>query len=68
MKTRIVRLGNSQGIRIPKRVLEQTALRGEVEIHAEGDALVVRPVREALERDGPRRSGGCTSVATTSCK
>jgi antitoxin MazE len=44
MKTRIVRIGNSQGIRIPKPLLEQTGLRGEVEISALDNALVIRPV------------------------
>jgi antitoxin MazE len=43
MKTRIVRIGNSQGIRIPKALLEQTGLTGEVEVCAEGDALIIRP-------------------------
>jgi len=47
MKTRIVPIGNSQGIRIPKLLLEQTGLSGEVEISAEDDALVIRPVRRA---------------------
>jgi antitoxin MazE len=42
MKTRIVRIGNSQGVRIPKPILEQTGLSGEVEIRAEKDAVVIR--------------------------
>ena len=46
MKTRIVPIGNSRGIRIPKPLLEQTGLSGEVEISAEDDALVVRPVKK----------------------
>jgi antitoxin MazE len=46
MKTRIVPIGNSQGIRIPKPLLEQTGLSGEVEISAEDDALVIRPVKK----------------------
>ena len=46
MKTRIVPIGNSHGIRIPKPLLEQTGLSGEVEISAEDDALVVRPVKK----------------------
>lgn len=50
MKTRIVAIGNSQGIRIPKPLLEQTGLSGEVEISAEDGALVIRPARRA--RDG----------------
>ena len=42
MKTRIVPIGNSQGIRIPKPLLEQTGLAGEVEIHVENASLVIR--------------------------
>ena len=45
MKTRIVPIGNSQGVRIPKPLLEQTGLSGEVEISAEDNALVIRPAK-----------------------
>ncbi len=41
MKARLVRIGNSQGIRIPKPLLEQTGLRDEVEIEVEGNRLVI---------------------------
>ncbi len=50
MKTHIVRIGNSQGVRIPKPLLEQTGLQGEVEITAEDGSLVIRPVKKP--RDG----------------
>jgi antitoxin MazE len=43
MKSRIIRIGNSQGIRIPKPLLEQTGLRGEVEISVQEGALVIKP-------------------------
>lgn len=46
MKTRIVSDGNSQGIRIPKPLLEQTGLSGEVEISAEDGTLVSRPAKK----------------------
>ena len=46
MKTHIVRIGNSRGVRIPKLLLEQTGLRGEVEITAEDGSLVIRPARK----------------------
>ena len=46
MRARIVRIGNSQGIRIPKPVLEQTRLRDEVEIKVKGDQIVLSPVSE----------------------
>ena len=42
MKARIVRIGNSQGIRIPKPLLEEAGLPDEVELEVEGDCLVVR--------------------------
>jgi antitoxin MazE len=45
VKTRIVSIGNSQGIRIPKVLLEQTGLSGEVEIRAEGRALRIQPAK-----------------------
>ncbi len=46
MKTRIVAIGNSQGIRIPKPLLQQTGLSGEVDISAEDGTLVIRPARK----------------------
>ncbi|MDF0666322.1 MAG: AbrB/MazE/SpoVT family DNA-binding domain-containing protein [Nitrospira sp.] len=42
MKTKIVPIGNSQGIRIPKSVLQQCHLDGPVEIEIQGNQLVVR--------------------------
>ena len=46
MKTRIVRIGNSQGIRIPKPLLLQTGLSGEVEMRAQNGSLVIRPAKQ----------------------
>jgi len=40
-KTRIVRIGNSRGIRVPKLLLDQADLPEEVEIRAEPGRLVV---------------------------
>jgi antitoxin MazE len=45
MKSRIVKIGNSQGIRIPKPLIEQTGINDEVEIEVSGNALVIRPAR-----------------------
>ena len=41
-KTRIVRIGNSRGIRVPKGLLDQAQLPEEVELQAEHGRLVVR--------------------------
>ena len=45
IKTRIVRIGNSRGIRVPKILLDQAQLPDEVELHAEPGRLVVQGVR-----------------------
>ncbi len=42
MRTAIQRIGNSQGILIPKPLLAQIGLGREVEITVEDDALVLR--------------------------
>ena len=39
--TRIVRIGNSRGIRVPKLLLDQADLPAEVELRAEPGRLVV---------------------------
>lgn len=43
MRARIVKIGNSQGIRIPKLFLEQTGLGNEVEIEIIDDQIVIKP-------------------------
>jgi antitoxin MazE len=45
VKTRIVRIGNSRGVRLPKPLLDQTGLPDEVEVEAQGNQLVIRPAR-----------------------
>jgi len=45
MRGRVVRIGNSRGIRIPKALLEEAGLVDEVEIVVHGNRLVVTPVR-----------------------
>ena len=42
VKTRIVKIGNSQGIRIPKPILEQLGFTEEVELEVLPNQLVVR--------------------------
>jgi antitoxin MazE len=41
MKARIVKIGNSQGIRIPKPLILQVGLKGEVELEVEDNRLVI---------------------------
>jgi antitoxin MazE len=44
MKAHLIRIGNSQGVRIPKPLLEQTGLRDEVEMEVQDGGLVIRAV------------------------
>ena len=47
-KTRIVQIGNSRGIRVPKVLLEHAQLPDEIELQAEHGRLIVRAAQ------GPR--------------
>jgi antitoxin MazE len=44
MRARIVRIGNSQGIRIPKPILEQSGITEDVDIEVENDRIIIRPL------------------------
>lgn len=50
MKTRIVRIGNSQGVRLPRPMLEQAGLGEDV-------VLRVTPGRIVIEAARPPRTG-----------
>ena len=43
MKTNIIRIGNSKGIRLSKSLLEQCHLKDTVEIEVAGNTLVLHP-------------------------
>ncbi|MBP7865166.1 MAG: AbrB/MazE/SpoVT family DNA-binding domain-containing protein [Acidobacteria bacterium] len=43
MRTHLIRIGNSKGIRIPKPILVQVGLEDEVELSVREGALVIRP-------------------------
>ncbi|MBL7050099.1 MAG: AbrB/MazE/SpoVT family DNA-binding domain-containing protein [Nitrospira sp.] len=50
MKTKIVRIGNSQGIRIPKVVLDQCHIYDDVEMETKEDCIIIKSSHAA--RDG----------------
>jgi len=50
MKARIIRIGNSRGIRIPKSLLEQSHLTDEVRLEARENEIVIHAAR--LPRQG----------------
>ena len=49
IKSRIVKIGNSQGVRIPKLLLEQSNLEGEVELVVQEDQIIIRPVQHVRQ-------------------
>lgn len=42
IKTRLVKIGNSHGVRIPKIVRDQVGLIDTIELEVQGDQLIVR--------------------------
>ena len=44
---RIVRIGNSQGVRIPKPLLEESGLIGDVELEVRAGEILIRAARRA---------------------
>jgi antitoxin MazE len=55
MKTNIVQIGNSKGVRIPKVLLEQLSFEQTVEFEITPEGLLLRPVRQpktAVPREG----------------
>ena len=44
MRARVVKIGNSQGIRLPKPLLEQTGIMNDVELEVKNNQIIIRPV------------------------
>jgi len=63
MRTHLVRIGNSRGVRLPKPLIVQAGLTDEVELHVRDGAIVIEraaapragwanAAREMQQRDG----------------
>lgn len=44
MHTRLIRVGNSQGIVLPKKLLQQYHLVGEVDLRPTSEGLLITPI------------------------
>lgn len=42
MKSKVIKIGNSRGIRIPRTILEQVGLIDDVELLVEGNQLIIQ--------------------------
>jgi antitoxin MazE len=54
MRTNIIRIGNSQGVRIPKILLEQSRLGSEVELEVEDGMILIRSASHPREGWGEK--------------
>jgi len=63
MKTELVRIGNSRGVRIPKPFIEQCGLGETVELRVANDCLIISPGRQPRQGwdDAFRASGHAAS-------
>ena len=44
MRARIIKIGNSKGVRIPKPILEQTGILEDVELEVDKNQIIIRPI------------------------
>jgi antitoxin MazE len=49
MKTQLIRIGNSRGVRIPKPFIEQCGLGETVELRVADDGLIISPRRQSRQ-------------------
>src|ERR1700690_1740548 len=63
MRTELVRIGNSRGIRIPKPIIEQCGFGETVQVRVERNCLIVSPERRPRQSwsDAFRASGSASS-------
>lgn len=52
MRTAIRKIGNSQGVLIPKPMLAETGLDADVDISVENGTIVLRPIQDHRPRAG----------------
>jgi antitoxin MazE len=45
IRSKVIKIGNSKGIRIPRALLEQAGLTNEVEMTVEGNKLIIHSLR-----------------------
>lgn len=46
MKTQIIQIGNSQGIRIPKVLLEESKIKGDVDVEIHPEGILIRNIQK----------------------
>lgn len=52
VRSKLINIGNSRGVRIPRTIIDQAALTEDIVMKVEGETLVIHAVRE------PRKGWG----------
>jgi antitoxin MazE len=47
MKVKVIQVGNSKGLRLPKTVLKKYGITESIDMELRDDAIVLRPVKQA---------------------
>jgi len=47
MRSQIIQIGNSQGLRLPKVLLEDSGITGEVDLELHPDGILIRNAKKA---------------------
>lgn len=46
MITKVIKIGNSRGIRIPKSIIDQSGIKNEVELEVKDDKIIIKSLSE----------------------
>ena len=57
IRSKVVKIGNSRGIRIPRTLLEQAGLTDDVERMVKGNKLIIHSARHARQGWGDQFTG-----------
>jgi len=49
MKTKVVKIGNSRGIRIPKSLIDESGLKSEVELEVIDGQIIIKSISQNRE-------------------
>ncbi len=52
MRASLVKIGNSQGIRLPKAIIEQAGLTEELDLEVSGQSIIIRALKQPRDAWG----------------
>lgn len=46
MIAKVIKIGNSRGIRFPKSIIDQSGIKNEVELEVKDDEIIIKPLSQ----------------------